>query len=148
MARSPSHERPIRFETLDRGASADEPEHTLAAYLEDERPATAHEGHALVTRVSAPTGVRVSTYTDVLGRVTKVTNNVTAGPDGAPVLSHDPSFERTVETREYENNNSKVTVTDARGMTTVSTSDVFGRPLLGTLKNGHTALRASSLSRA
>jgi RHS repeat-associated protein len=37
--------------------------------------------------------------------------------------------ERVVETRVYEQNSSKVTVTDERGLETVTVTDVFGRPL-------------------
>jgi YD repeat-containing protein len=80
-----------------------------------------------VTRVTDPLGVTVSEYVNVLGEVIKTTDNITVNDNGdlAPV----PGVERVVETRVYEQNSSKVTVTDERGLETVTISDVFGRPL-------------------
>jgi YD repeat-containing protein len=80
-----------------------------------------------VTRVTDPLGVTVSEYVNVLGEVVKTTDNITVNDNGdlVPVAG----VERVVETRVYEQNSSKVTVTDERGLETVTISDVFGRPL-------------------
>jgi YD repeat-containing protein len=87
-----------------------------------------------VTQVTNPTGVIVSEYVDVLGQVVKVTDNIadTGAHGAAPVAG----FERTIETRKYEENSSKVTITDARGLETVTVTDVFGRPVEVTAPNG------------
>jgi YD repeat-containing protein len=73
-----------------------------------------------VTRVTDPRGVTRSEYVDVLGQVVKITDNIHGGVP-------QPGFERVVETRTYEQNSSKVTATDVRGLETVTVSDVFGR---------------------
>jgi RHS repeat-associated protein len=80
-----------------------------------------------VTRVTDSLGVTVSEYVNVLGEVVKTTDNITVSESGKPVPTE--GVERVVETREYEQNSSKVTVTDERGLETVTISDVFGRPL-------------------
>jgi YD repeat-containing protein len=67
-----------------------------------------------VTRVTDHLGVTVSEYVNVLGEVVKTTDNISEGEGGklVPVAG----VERVVETRAYEQNSSKVTVTDERSL--------------------------------
>jgi YD repeat-containing protein len=80
-----------------------------------------------VTRVTDSQNVTVSEYVNVVGEVVKITDNITVGEGGKLVAAE--GVERVVETRAYEQNSSKVTVTDERGLETVTVSDVFGRPV-------------------
>ncbi|KAA9108016.1 RHS repeat protein [Microbacterium rhizomatis] len=71
------------------------------------------------TVVSAPDGTVTTTETDVLGRVTKVTDNL---KDGNPT----DGFVRVMETRAYPAPGT-MEITDAWGAVTVTKKDVLGR---------------------
>jgi RHS repeat-associated protein len=82
------------------------------------------------TSVTGPDRVRVTEERDVLGRVTRVTDN-RAG--GEPVDGH----ERVVETRSYEGAGT-VRITDAWGAVTETRQDAHGRPVATTASTGLT----------
>jgi YD repeat-containing protein len=79
-----------------------------------------------VIRITDPTNITRSEYVNVLGHVVKITDNIAV--TGAGTAEPTKGRERIIETREYEKNSSKVTITDAQGLESVTVTDVFGRP--------------------
>ena len=84
------------------------------------------------TTVHAADGHLTQTTYDDLGRAVSVTDNVSKG-----VFVEDPSV-RTVSTDTYSPDGTTVSATDLRGLTTTTTNDALGRPVMTTGPTGIT----------
>ena len=95
-----------------------------------------HGSNTVVT--TTPDGVLSTEEHDILGRVTRITDNLAVHPDTGGAAPTDGQV-RVVETRTYPEPGT-VTVTDPWGATTTTKQDVFGRETETTAPNGLTKI--------